>query len=224
MNNIKNEKGAVTLVEATIVFPIVFLVVILIIFVGNVYYTRSYMQKVADKNVLVASEYIKNYTTYLVDKVGSYSLEGHDINPYVQIFGITKNIEGEIVNRVKKAAKSSSNTLIGTMAPKNIKGGMKNGRFVDIDEGFFGSDVTVAISYKMSFFSGVTLLGEIPSLEFTVYSKASVCDDVEFIRNIDYVEDLWIDFTETETGKKLMEKIQKIIDVIRKFLDFFKSK
>lgn len=41
---LKSEKGSMSLVEATIVFPIVFIVVFMMIVLGNIYYIHSRIQ------------------------------------------------------------------------------------------------------------------------------------------------------------------------------------
>lgn len=224
MNN--KDNGAVTLVEAAIVLPITFFIIVVIIYIGNIYYVNAYMQRVASTYVTQASEYIKNPTLFYIEKNhGSYDFgESHTHMPYRQIFGLGDEgyeIESKLKTDVKKAATSKANTLIGIMAPAKITGAF-DGEFVNIEPSFFGSTIEVGIKYKMSLVTGFAFLDELPAHEYLVTARAQVNDDAEFIRNIDYIQDLYIDLIQ-ETGleDKIKDKISGLIEKIKKFFGIF---
>ena len=219
----RGESGAVTLVEATIVFPIVFFVMIIIMFIGNIYYTRAYMDKVASTYATVAGRYLANETLYEINKDGgSYTLTDHDLNPYAQIFGVDDEVGNYLEKQVKTAAKSTANTLFATMQPYSIKGA-EGGSFVNIENGFFGASVNVEINYKIRLLSGYSFFNFIPELSYTARAEVTAIDSPELIRNIDMIYDFYLDFSRTETGQQFNEKIGTIFTKVKEMFNFFKK-
>ena len=52
MNKLKKDERGSLIVEASIVFPVTFLVVIFLLFVGNMYYQRSKAQAIFTESVI----------------------------------------------------------------------------------------------------------------------------------------------------------------------------
>lgn len=64
----RSEKGAASVLEATIVFPLVFLIVIFLIFMGFIYVQKSYVQYHADHLSLYISKMIQYPGYQYIDK------------------------------------------------------------------------------------------------------------------------------------------------------------
>ena len=66
-NSIKDENGLV-IVEATIVFPIMFFVLFFIIFIGNMYFEQAKIDSIVSTYAVKGAEYVADPNLYYVDK------------------------------------------------------------------------------------------------------------------------------------------------------------
>ena len=111
----KDERGSL-IVEATIVFPVTFLVVIFLLFVGNLYYQRSKAQAVFTESVIeyAAKESNPMLAKYIDDGAVVSLSSGNDFKPYryLNFWGDTgtAKVEGEI----KKGLKNMGTVIIMT--------------------------------------------------------------------------------------------------------------
>ena len=227
--NIKKDNGAVTLIEATIVFPIVFIVLFFIICLGNAYYTRSYMDSIAAQCAVIVANYASNETVWETEKpenqtseaFTAFNLNGHDINPYQ--YTVSQALLDDMNMAFEKAASGNKNTILASMAPSNIEP-YEHEDFIYPEWGFVNSTITVSVKYTINVIPFVKNLG-VASHEYHSKGVAVVNDNVEFIRNMDLIEDLFIDFTQTEIGKKITDNIattiDSVVDKVKGFFTFF---
>ncbi len=212
----KNEKGA-AIIEASIVFPIVFITVIIMMTLGNAYYQKCHVEAIIDAEALECAAYVQD--TLLKDckekgKVPDNVNTMPSIEPYKYLI---------------KTSDSSINVNISD-TQSNIEEKIKN-----IDTGFFkGMEVqlqNIVVSYQNYFiYQTITvtatckvqmpfrMLGSSENLcyYFSVINELPVSDSPEFIRNvdmvIDYLEKYGVNFYNKDmvwivsTGKKYHKK------------------
>lgn len=213
--------GAVLLVEATIVFPIVFFVIFFIICIGNSYFVKSYMQKVADNNAIIAANYAR--TEYLMDvNENKVSIMDMDLNPYQM--KTSDKVKQHMNGIIDREAKSKSCTIFKSMAPTGISSGSQSDYAVFVN-GFFESYVNVEIKYTLNLIPLFDNFG-IGSVDCTAKATARINNNTSFIRNADMLKDVFVDFLQTEKGKeisgKIKGKIEEITSGLKKFLNIFK--
>lgn len=218
-------RGAVLLVEATIVLPIVFFVIFFIICLGNAYYVRAYMQSIADKYAIQAANYARCENLLYIEEGGD--LMKMDLNPYQ--FSVSSKLKNTMNQRVKSAVNSKNVSLFGSMKPTRIGSGSQSD-YVKFYNGIFDSYAEVEIEYNLNM---MPVLGsiKIASTKVTAKAKAQINDSPSFIRNLDMVKDLATDFLQTDTGKNLVGKLKgnftkvtsNITDALKNFMNFFKK-
>ncbi len=188
---LKREKGAVPIVEAAFVFPIVIFVVILLIFLGNFFYQQSKMDSIAVR----ASEYLASiYTTpMLIHSEIPTDTTKINAKPYRYLLGDST---------AETKAKEYINSLMASTGSGYFSGMELQGTSVKckINNYVVYQTVSVQIDYKIELLP--MKLFDLPSIqESSVATKTCACDADEFIRVVDMVMDYSSEF-------KLTEKLQ----------------
>ncbi len=215
MEKIKeNEKGMV-IVEATIVFPVMFLVIFLMIFTGNAYLQKcrvdSYVNQLAIEGAAYCAdplvENVIGGSIPSVDKLNVYPYRYFDPDG-------AGDIEQDMKIKAEKKINTMSTGLFSGMTPKNQTVN------VEFHNGFIYSTFSVDVEYKI--IMPVRLLGATENISMSLSSHADmpVSDTTEFIRNIDLVEDY---MERTGVDKKIEEVKEKLTTAMKKVEDWFKS-
>ena len=219
LKNFKSEKAVATIVEATIVFPIVFFTVCFMIFLGNAYFQMAKIETAvtiaAVEGAARCTDPFHSTVTSKKDGDGNISvpIKFNDIEPYRYILnagGKDSNIsavEADLKNRLKRIV-GTSGFFLG-MTP-NVKFSE-----VKYNNHFFYATLSVEVKYEITI--PMKLIGE---KEFTIFSSAAraevaVNDPADFILNTDMV----LDYVESsEIGNKAIEKLQEAMASVRKFI------
>lgn len=210
-----DESGAMVIVEATFVFPIMFFVIFFLFFMGNMYFAKAYTDnlvtevairtaaKCADPNL----ETIINSGNKVPDSTGSLKNE-----PYRYIF----NSDVTFGNGSIEESKNSGVNLIlnnGNSFNTFFKGMEPQLNSNDINVKFNNNLVTYSLSitatYKISLPWKFLFSNEIDIYSFTSHAEVPVSDAPEFIRNIDMVIDY---MQQSETVQKAKEEISKLFN------------
>lgn len=226
VEQLKNEKGAATIVEASIVMPIVFIIVCFLFIMGYYQLEIATLQSRADRvadvagRIMVQSGYTK-YGEVETNKIDFEAINGfdtglikeiyRDLDPY-RYWGIgEKKIDGsantKLENIMKKKAYFDSNASITSVK-------------IQPKLGILSNKVEVVVNSKVElpkFFNFLGLPTEI-NKEFT--TVAFVSDSSEFLRNTDIVFDLG-DFLakKCKVSDNAKDVINKIIEQFS-FLNF----
>lgn len=211
---IKEEKAAAMIVEATIVFPIMFLTIFFMLFLGNVYYQMSRIDAIVAECAIEGAAACTDPLYYRIrandDKVPDTN---NDIQPYRYVIGVTGN-SGNIAEVRTKIQEKLNKSLKGT----GFFAGMKptiSVADVQYKSNFFYASFAVQVNYRITI--PVKMLGE---REFEIVKSASrsevaVNDPADFILNTDMV----LDYIEaSEKGSKAIQKIQEAMSKVREFL------
>lgn len=223
LRTLKSEDGAATIVEASIVFPIVFLIVIVLFIMGIYQLELATLQMKTDRIADTASRIIaqKAYSSYGdIDsgKIDFASIEKFDgeklkvmyknLDPYRYWGNGGSQISKESHEKLKKMFDKEQYVdawiLNKTMVIKPIKAGLSN-------------KVTVEVTLKSDFPDFISILGLPTEIEKKFSSTAYVNDTSEFIRNTDLV----FDTAKTLSEKfNISDKVSDIINKIKKQFDF----
>ncbi len=214
-NSIKSEKGAVQIVEATFVFPIMFIILFFLIYMGNAHYVKAQVESVTEKYALEGAGYCADSMLETIKQTGSVpSLSALKTEPYRYIFGGMNDIENKIATAVETEINGQSSSFFKNMSPK-LKTSKAN--IAKFNNYVVYSTFSVEVQYVVEF--PIRFLGaDAPSM-LTINSRAEVPvnDTAEFIRNTDMVIDLF-------HGTKIGQSISDIFGKINDFISSFASK
>ena len=201
---VKEEKGAVMTIEATFVFPILFFVLLFLIYLGNTYFVKSNVDSVVSRYAISGAAQCADCQLGSLLKNGSVST---DLNaardPYRYIGrGHGDNVASEIPGKIKKEIKG--NSFFTGMQPVDIS------CKATYKPGVLYRTLKVEATYKIKFPIRFIFSNQGVLLTFSSVEEVPVVDGAEFVLNtnmaIDYVE---------RTG--LQEKIDKLVSNIKNF-------
>lgn len=220
---LKSENGAATIVEASIVFPIVFLIIIVLFIMGIFQLELATLQMKTDRIADTASRIIaqKAYAGYGKIDTGKIDFSSPvfldddqlkqmyaDLDPY-RYWGngssqLNSQSQGELKNMFNKEQYVNAWILNKTMEIKPQKSGLSN-------------KVTVKVTLKTDFPDFIKVLGLPTEIKKDFTSVAYVSDTSEFIRNTDLV----FDTAQTLASKfNISDKVTDFVNKIKKQFDF----
>lgn len=202
----KEEQGAMPIMEAAFVFPIMFFVLLFLIYMGNMYFMRSRVDAIVAESAVKGAAYCADpYYKILVDNNGTAPNEITDIQPYHALLGTTAMAQ-PIRNSMTKALNGLGTGFFAGMGTRSVS----INKF-EYKKGLIGSTFTVDVTYSIKF--PIRFLGEnSPTiLRFDSRTVAPVTDTGEFIQNVDMA----MDFFDTTT---LPEKLNKMVQKVKDFL------
>jgi len=210
-----DDRGAV-IVEATIVFPVCVIVILVLLYLGNVYYQRSRIEAIVVEAALDGAAYCADPLLRAIEKG-----EGHkvpalgtvDYEPYRYLggmFGGMSPIEDSVAALITDRIRSLDTGLFSGMKPTGYdRGGLR----VRYNTCFIASSISVDLEYKIEL--PIRLLGEQErlSVKCKTHTEVPVGDSPEFIRNVNMVEDI---LEVTGAKKKITEKIEDLRNWVRR--------
>lgn len=208
----KSEKGAVQIVEATFVFPIMFIILFFLIYMGNAYYVKAQVESVVETYAIEGAGYCADPILETIKKTGSVpSLSNLKTQPYRYIFGGMNDIESEIGRNVESEINGQSSSFFRNMKPK-LKTSYSN--IAKFNNYVVYSTFSVEVEYVVEFPIRFMGADAPPMLTINSRSEVPVNDTAEFIRNTDMVIDL---FHGTKIGQSISDVFGKINDFISSF-------
>lgn len=204
MKKWKNDEGGMLIVEASIVFPVMFLVIFLMIFAGNAYLQKCRVEAIVNNLAIDGAAYCADPMLDDIESGSIPSLSEHDVYPYRYLLtGEMGNIEDDIYSELESKISGMSSGLFSGMKPQNY--------IIDVKyhNGFIYSKFSVDVEYKIQM--PVRLLGESEYISLAVASHAEmpVSDTSEFIRNVDMVGDYMEKFGVTEKINEMINKVKE---------------
>lgn len=218
MKIIKKENGML-IVEATMVFPVMFLVIFLMFFMGNAYFQKSRIDAIVTQMAYFGSAQCADPLLREIEakgKVPSLKEAEYEIEPYRYILGeIGKNsgmskIESNVESQIQTKISGLKSGLFSHMKPSASK------LDAEFNNAFVYSTFDVEVNYKIPF--PIKMIGMRNYLSLNMSSKCEVpvSDTPEFIRNVNMVED-WVE--STEEGQSAIEKTKKIMEKVSEFIN-----
>lgn len=209
MKSNKNEKGMV-IVEASIVFPVMFLAIFLMIVAGNAYLQMCRVEAIVSEMAIDGASYCADPMLDDIEESGVPALgsEGAKTYPYRYVLDDEmKNVEAEIKSQIEEKVGGLSTGLFSGMKPSSPV------IAVDFNNYFIYSTFAVDIEYDIIMPVRMLWESDYISLAISTRTDMPVSDSTEFIRNVDMAEDYM-----ERTGA--MEKIQKAIKEVREMVGF----
>lgn len=202
---IKSENGIVPIFEATIVFPIMFFVIIFMFLMGNVYMSKSYVDAVVHKEaVKIAAKCADpNFEETLNNKkLNNTKLKNM---PYRYIFqGQIKNVINSSKKEIRSIARNDFNSFFPRMAPSMENDNIK----IKFENNLINYDLSVTADYKITLPFRFIFADNVMSFNYTAYANVPVTDSPELIRNVEMI----IDYIQ-QTG--LDKKVENVTNKIK---------
>lgn len=202
---IKSENGIVPIFEATIVFPIMFFVIIFMFLMGNVYMSKSYVDAVVHKEaVKIAAkcadpnleETLKN------EKLNNTKLKNM---PYRYIFqGQINDVINSSKKEIRSIATNDFNSFFPGMAPSMENDNIK----IKFENNLINYDLSVTADYKITLPFRFIFADDVMYFDYTAYANVPVTDSPELIRNVEMI----IDYIQ-QTG--LDKKVENVTNKIK---------
>lgn len=210
---LKSENGAVQIVEATFVFPIMFIILFFLIYMGNAFFVKAQIQSIVAKNAVIGASYCADPMLQTIKKEGGIpTVEDVNLDPY-RYFSDMGGVEDEISGKVKKEIENSSISFFKNMDPV-VKTSENENKIAKYHNYILYSSFSVGVECKVKF--PIKFLGQDSPyiLNIKSFSEVAVDDTGEFIRNTDMVIDY---FEDSKLGKGIKSVFEKINGVITNF-------
>ena len=215
-----HDERAAIFVESAIVFPVMFFVLLFIMYIGNLYYVQARIDSLTQSYAIRGAEYAANPYQENIDKGEPVPTDINklDIEPYRYILGpISKGKIGSIEDSLSKALKEDMNKdnlfLFNGQKITNITTDNKN-KLCEWHNYVVYSSFVVQVNYEIKFPIRFLMEKEPVIARLSSRSEVSVNDAPEFIRNLDMTADLLDGSSTMKTIKSIFKKIQSFIDKV----------
>lgn len=178
--NMRNEKGAVEIVEAAVVFPVTIFIVVIFIFLGNLFYQQAKVDAIAVR----ASEYMaRMYSHPILQAGGAIPTDTTqiDVQPYRYLFG-SSNAESMAQSFINRELGNAGTGLFSGM---DIHGTVTK---CEIENYVVYHKTTIEIQYTVNLLP-LKLFGGVSIIKNSCATSSCASDPAEFIRNIDMIMD-----------------------------------
>ncbi len=192
----KKDKGAVMIVEATIVFPIMFFIIFFIIFYGNVMFQKSKIDNYVSIYAQWGAQQCADplYIETLQSNSVTTDTSAIDVKPY-RYFGNMGDIITKVETEIEKKSKDAG--FFEGMQPKGMQVNAKFSNYIVYST--FDIDVKYNIEFPFTF------LGEKIKLStMSAYESIPVSDPADFINNINMAKDF------VQSNQQIQNAIQKV--------------
>lgn len=207
MRKILKDNSGVVIIEATIVFPVMLFAILMLLYMGNVYYQQAKLNAIVDVASVKGAAYCADPMLDDIESKGSVPTKYNDIQPYRYLFSVS-DVESKIQKYVKEQYSSAGDGFFGSMAPVSISSSAKFNNSVIM----YSFTVEATYDIKVPFrFMGT----EAPTiLSLSAKATAPVNDNGEFINNIDMALDY---YESSGLSKKVSSAMDKIKGAFDKF-------
>ena len=201
-----------TLIEAAFVFPVTFIVVFLIIMMGNVYFQHAAIERGVVETALNTAASSENpMMAYILEnKAVPTSPDAADVMPYRYLFsGNIKRIAGEQEDRLYSYVNGVGKyTVFRGLKPIVNSCTVKTSVNLIFSQVEVNCDFDIALPLKMIF------TNERFRFHYQVSMKEQIGDSAEFVRNTAMIKDYF------QRNKALMEMAGNIGDALNKIKRF----
>ncbi len=204
------------LVEATIVFPTMVLVIFLMLFVGNAYFQKCRVDAIVTELALEAAARCGDpYLQSVEAGKAASELYGQSIYPYRYLLsGEMRQVQANIQNTASDRISKLGTGLFLGMAPSAPKVTAK------VHNNFIYTTFSLEADYSIRMPIRLLFSKDNLRLEYASQADFPVADSAEFIRNVDMVEDC---FERTGIQKSIDDAKIKLKEAVEKVNQWFKG-
>ena len=212
---VKNERGALT-TEASFVFPVMLLVILLMLVLGNAYYQKCRMDQLFNKAALDGAAYCADPQLEKVEGGEIPSAYGLQVYPYRAFSGAGADemeaATGTIKKRLDEQLEKMSTGLFNHMRPENTSVKM------DYENSVVSSDFYIEAGYTIGLPVRLLFMDDWFSIDYKVRYEMPVGNATEWIRNADMAEDYMEQYGIKESYDAVKNKIIKAIATVKDWI------
>lgn len=210
IKKITSENGMV-IVEATIVFPIMFLVIFFMLFAGNAFYQKCRVEAIINEIAIAGSAYCADPMLYNVEGEGIPDVEDVDVRPYRYLFGLfggMDDMQGDVESKLNDRFEKLGTGLFSGMRPD-----FKKTPEVKFNSMFLYSTFSVDAEYDITIPVRMLFSSDYIALHVSSHVEMPVSDSPEFIRNIDMVEDYMQRYGIDDKIREIVDSVKKVFHI-----------
>lgn len=212
----QGQRGAVAIMEATFVFPIMFIIVFVMIMAGEAYFQHARVERACILAAVQGAARCENPMLAAVQKAGSVptSTSASKVMPYRYILtGEANKIADEMEKELQKTIEAMTPMAFRGMAPTNVRVKM------DPRMNILVSSFPVECSFDIKLPIRMLFPLEEITFQYTVQISEPVGGPAEFVRTVSTVQD-YIERIEFGEGiTKFAEKLNSALDVLARFMN-----
>ncbi len=220
MNNLKNNKGSMT-VEASLIFPVIFLIVVGLIYITVFLYEQAYVKSLADRASERGAAIWKNPESDM--QIGMVKLEDFQENdPYWRLYdgniaAKENSIEAYITNLLAEYSILKNKDSAGKVTGITVNAEVKN--YIVYKK----LTVNVIKSFDLPLGNALSIFGIERTVSISAKSEALIYEPAEFIRTTDFVIDMGerVDDATGNNFEKIRNKVLSFLEGIGKKVTSF---
>ena len=210
----KNQRGAVTIIEATFVFPIMFFVIFAMLMACEGYYQYARVERACITAAIQGASRCENPMLETVQNKGSVPTGTADakVRPYRYILtSEAKNIAAQKKKELKAEIESMQPMAFRGMAPSNVK------ISIEPKMNILVSSFPVECSFDIKLPIRMFFSNEDVKFSYSIAVSEPIGDPTEFVRNVSTVQDF---MERSKVGKKISTYTNKINAGLEKIARF----
>lgn len=208
------QRGAVTIVEATFVFPIMFIIVFIMIMVGEAYYQHARVEYEVSHAAISGAARCENPMLAYIQKNGNSvptSPSASDVVPYRYIFtGRAKSIGTEVESELTQNINSMEPLAFRAMSPRNVSVTVTPKLNILVSSLLVECEFDIQLPIRMIFSD------ENIKFHYTVSTVEPIGDPSEFVRNVSTAQDL---LERSAGAQKIFGEIKSAMDTLGRFVN-----
>ena len=210
------QDGAVTIVEAAFVFPIMFIIIFIMVMLGEVYYQRARVEHVISQAAVLGAArcenpmlgYIQNHGNAVPTKPSDA-----DVAPYRYIFtGRARTITNELESEMRQKIQSMKPLAFRGMSPADVT--VKAEPHLNP----LVSSLKVECDFNIKFPIRMIWSKDPLVAHYTVSVVEPVGDPAELVRNISMVQDIMERLEVSEKVEAVFSKIKEAMDGLHRII------
>ena len=207
------EYGAVLIIEAVFVFPIMFIIIFIMLLAGGAYFQHARVERLVVEAAIDGASRCENPMLEKVSKAGSVPTgkKKKKIMPYRYLFtGNAKSISDEVASELRNTVERLNSLAFKGMEPKNVSVKVTPKMFILISSFQVECEFDIVLPVRMLFSD------EDLKFHYSVSMTEPVGDPSEFVRNISTIQDI---LERNEKAASIAEKFKEATKKIARFIN-----
>ncbi len=210
----RSEHGAVTIVEATFVFPIMFFIIFFMLMLGSVYFQQARVENIVIRTALETAARCENPMQDVIGGADAVptSVTSDGIKPYRYILtGRSQAICDEMAAKMKEEINS-----FGSLGFSGMEVHLLGNPSIELSSYFIVSFIQCEADFYVEFPIRMIFSDQSYNFDFHVGIKQPISDAAEFVRNVSTVQDL---LDRSSYWEKFMEKFTDAATKVAKYIN-----
>ena len=209
------EHGAL-IIESAFVYPIMFFVLMFLLYMGNMYYLKAKINSVVSQEAITYAARFADPNQEQFDKTIPTSNQGDtqvtkELYRYLDVFNLSDYGTASDVQKNELVKEIEDTGFYAGMTPANITVETHKVHNYVVYQTY-----EVTVNYQLKFPIRFIFSKDVVLLNMTAHEETPVIDTSEFIRNVDMA----VDYVErTETGQSILTTLDNTYARIEKFID-----